>query len=168
MQTDARTTGFVAELRALLAKATPGPWRYRPEEYDDWGFIRGGERGEFGFPMVAVGRGSHNDHDEHRRNGTDPYGPNSELIVAAANALPTLLDALETQGAHEGVIEALLEAFAPFVDIGAQKGAWGAISKKLDGMAPLTVTVTKAQMLAAITAIRALSSGKTVSAGEGS
>jgi hypothetical protein len=84
-----------------------------------------------------------------------------------AKRLDALLNALETQGAHEGVIEALREAFAPFVDIGAQKGAWGAISKKLDGMAPLTVTVTKAQMLAAITAIRALSSGKTVSAGEG-
>jgi hypothetical protein len=91
--TDAGQRALVERLRELLAKATPLPWRYRPEESDDWGFIRGGERSEFGYPIVAVGRGSHDDHDEHRRNGTDPYGPNSELIVEAINALPTLLAA---------------------------------------------------------------------------
>ena len=38
----------------------------------------------------------------------------------------------------------------PFTDLGPQRGAWGVISKKLDGLAPLTVTVTKSQMLAAL------------------
>ena len=51
------------------------------------------------------------------------------------------------------IVERLREALAPFVDLGPQRGAWGVISKKLDGMAPMTVTVTKAQMLAAIRAL---------------
>jgi hypothetical protein len=48
-------------------------------------------------------------------------------------------------------LAAAVEVLRPFVDLGPQRGAWGVISKKLDGMAPLTVTVTKAQMLAACT-----------------
>lgn len=48
----------------------------------------------------------------------------------------------------------LLEALLPFVDLKAQTGAHGVISKALDGMAPLTVTVTKAQMLAAWNAVQ--------------
>lgn len=47
----------------------------------------------------------------------------------------------------------LAQAFAPFLDLGPQKGAWGVISKDLDGMAPLTVTVTKDQMLTALGAL---------------
>lgn len=94
-------------LRTLLEKATPGPWYYRPQEYDDWGFIRGGEPGEFGLPVVAVGREvqySDIGHDEHRRAGTDPYGPNSELIAEAITALPALLDLIAAQASQ---IEAL-------------------------------------------------------------
>ena len=45
--------------------------------------------------------------------------------------------------------ERLRKALAPFLDIRSQNGAWGAISKKLDGFAPLAVTVTKAQMMLA-------------------
>jgi len=48
----------------------------------------------------------------------------------------------------------LVEALRPFVDLGPQKGAWGVISKKLGDFAPMTVTVTKAQMLAACNAVR--------------
>ncbi len=60
----------------------------------------------------------------------------------------------------------LLEALRPFVDIGHQKGAWGAISKKLDGLAPLTVTVTKAQMLAAFAAISKATPQRATTSGE--
>lgn len=81
------------ELERLLKKAPARPWLYRPDKYDDWGFIRGGERMIGGFPVVALGRsgGLPGDHDEHRRAGTDPYGPTAELIVAAVNALPALI-----------------------------------------------------------------------------
>lgn len=89
---------IIQELRSLIAKATPGPWAYRPREYDDWGFIRVAQADAEGWqPIVALGRAGpvESDHDEHRRNKTDPYGPNAELIVAAINHLPALLDRLE-------------------------------------------------------------------------
>lgn len=49
-------------------------------------------------------------------------------------------------------LEALGKAFAPFVDLRHQMGAHGVISKKLHGMSPLSVVVTKAQMTAALNA----------------
>lgn len=49
--------------------------------------------------------------------------------------------------------ERLAAALEPYVDIKAQNGAWGVISTKLDGLAPMTVTVTKAQMLNACTTL---------------
>ncbi|WP_314712994.1 hypothetical protein [Sphingobium yanoikuyae] len=91
-------TDIIQELRSLVAKATPGPWAYRPREFDDWGFIRVAQADAEGWqPIVALGRAGpvESDHDEHRRNKTDPYGPNAELIVAAINHLPALLDRLE-------------------------------------------------------------------------
>ena len=89
----------LVELEALLAKVMPGPLEYRPYEHDDWGFIRGPERDTIcgpSKPIVAIARegGTESDHDEHRRNKTDPYGPNAELIVAAVNALPRLLNTI--------------------------------------------------------------------------
>ncbi len=92
-------TPSIDELRGLLANGTPTPWEYRPYEYDDWGFIRGPEI-ELSMgpckPVVAIARegGAMPDDDEHRRNKTDPYGPNALLIVAAVNTLPTLLSRL--------------------------------------------------------------------------
>lgn len=54
---------------------------------------------------------------------------------------------------RRAVVAELVECLRPFVDLGPQKGAWGVISKKLDDFAPMTVTVTKAQMLAACNAV---------------
>lgn len=48
----------------------------------------------------------------------------------------------------------LAAALQPFTDLRYQKGAHGVISKKLDGFSPLTVTVTKAQMIAALDALK--------------
>jgi hypothetical protein len=105
------------ELAGLLAKANL-PWSYRPEEHDDWGFIRGPERdfdwGRIG-PIVAISRegGTASDHDEHRRNKTDPYEPNGRLIVAAVNALPHLLSEIATLRAD---LAAAREALRPFAE----------------------------------------------------
>ena len=64
-------------------------------------------------------------------------------------------DVLSPQDAAKAadIISDLLEALEPFTDLRAQTGAHGIISKRLDGMAPITVTVTKAQMLRAVAAI---------------
>lgn len=99
---------LVERLRVALEKASALPWAYRPQEHDDWGVIRGREKTEWGsLPMVA--RGHYNeyttDDDEHRRNKTDPFAPNSLLIVEVVNALPSLLARIEA-------LEAALKPFA--------------------------------------------------------
>ena len=98
------------EPRKLLSAATSLPWEYRPYEHDDWGYIRGPEV-EWSIgpvkPVVAISRegDTESDHNAHRRNKTDPYEPNGRLIVAAVNALPTLLDRIAE-------LEAALRPFA--------------------------------------------------------
>lgn len=86
----------IDKLKELLAEATPGPWEYRPYEYDDWGYVRGPEV-EMSFgpckPIVAIARegGNEEDYSEHRQNKTDPYAPNAAIIVALVNAAPALI-----------------------------------------------------------------------------
>jgi hypothetical protein len=91
-------------LNALLANASPQPWVYRSDEFDDWGIIRGPLRNDRGIgpfrPIVAVGKDSlvtEQEMDQHRRARTDPYGPNAQLITEAVNALPQLLAAVLNQ-----------------------------------------------------------------------
>lgn len=89
----------IEQLRQRLAEASAQPWVYRPNKHDDWGWIRGVERDDRDIgpfrPIVANAKDSMVGEAamaEHRRAGTDPYGPNALLIVEAVNALPWLLD----------------------------------------------------------------------------
>lgn len=69
---------------------TPGPWAYRPDKYDDWGTVKGGD----GFVICQARdyRFSDDDHlSECRRNGVDPWEANARLIAAA----PDMLEALK-------------------------------------------------------------------------
>jgi hypothetical protein len=91
---------MIGELQHLMSSASPQPWVYRPNKYDDWGWIRGVEKdSDIGRyrPIVANARDSDigfDDMQPYREAGTDPYGPNALLIVAAVNALPVLIAAL--------------------------------------------------------------------------
>lgn len=79
------------EWRALAEKATEGPWRYRPNEFDDWGYVRVSN----GWP-VAIGRAGHGiNGNVHRTAGTDPYGDNSKFIAASRTAVPALIAEVE-------------------------------------------------------------------------
>ncbi len=70
-------------LRSLLDKASPAPWSYRPNEFDDWGFIR-----DANGKLVCIARtGEDYNADEHRRNKTDPYAANALLIVEMRNMI---------------------------------------------------------------------------------
>lgn len=62
-------------------KHTPGPWAYRPNEFDDWGVVRSAD-GELvaaakdsTIPFAAL--------DDYRSRKVDPYEGNARLIAAA-------------------------------------------------------------------------------------
>lgn len=77
---DAGTGELVDRLRALLAKATPGPWHIRTLE-------------NFGFNLVHYTGG---DKFDIARVAKCSDEANAALIVEAINALPTLLDRLSS------------------------------------------------------------------------
>jgi len=120
-------TPDLSKLRELLEAGTSAPWSYRPEEHDDWGFIRGPSRQySFGIgnPVVAIARdgGSDSDHDEHRRNKTDPYEPNGRLIVAAVNALPHLISRVRSAEAERDALREALESIERLGSDGEHSG----------------------------------------------
>jgi hypothetical protein len=61
---------------------------------DDWGWIRDAEG-----MIAATARGQNDDDektlDDHRRDGTDPYGANAAFIVRAVNSHDALVAALD-------------------------------------------------------------------------
>jgi len=59
------------------------PWVYRPLEHDDWGWIR--DSAGFLAACAWAGEEFTKTHDEHRRDGTDPYGKYAAFIVDAVN-----------------------------------------------------------------------------------
>jgi hypothetical protein len=108
--TQTTDAALVERLRKRLAEASPQPWVYRPDQFDDWGWIRGTERdSDIGRyrPIVAKGMDSEVAEEQkatHREAKTDPFGPNALLITDAVNALPGILDTIEAQARR---IEAL-------------------------------------------------------------
>lgn len=80
----------MSDLRKLLDEATPGPWAYRPEPYDDWGMVRSGSG------LITQARDPRTSYDDlgvHRSAGTDPWGPNARLISLAPDLAAALLKA---------------------------------------------------------------------------
>lgn len=82
-----------------MTEHTPTPWKYRPHEHDDWGWIRGPKVGNFVGPIVAISRSSAQEtsdsFDKHRAAGTDPYEANAAFIIKAVNNHDALVKALE-------------------------------------------------------------------------
>lgn len=87
--------------QTVTADPTPTPWRYRPDHYDDWGWIKGPDG-----KLAAVARSSGEyDSDEHRAAGTDPYGPNAAFIIEAVNNHARLTTDLAAASARIGELE---------------------------------------------------------------
>ncbi len=59
---------------------TPGPWEYRPDDFDDWGVVR---HGRYHLCKARDPRVSFEDLPKYRASKTDPYEANARLISAA-------------------------------------------------------------------------------------
>jgi hypothetical protein len=75
-----------------MAEHTPTPWRYRPREFDDWGFIRGPD--DVLAAVAKYGACTETSLDQHRHNRTDPAEANAAFVVKAVNNHDALVDAL--------------------------------------------------------------------------
>lgn len=92
----------IEKLRELLAKATPGPW----ELQDGCSWRRIGSRCDGDVLHPSVERDGYP--DLSARDGR--LYPNLNLIVAAVNALPTLLDELERLQKENGEMRKALQS----------------------------------------------------------
>jgi hypothetical protein len=99
-----KADGLVEELERLLESASDGPWAYRPDEYDDWGVIRGAAKtvdwADYPVrPHIARARHSDIQDEEYlaecRRNKIDPWAGDAKLIVWLRNHADTILAALK-------------------------------------------------------------------------
>lgn len=75
-----------------FAGMTAGPWHYRPNKFDDWGFVRAAS----GDLVARASSGRYETEEElaaHRRNKTDPAEANARAIAALPDIIARLTKA---------------------------------------------------------------------------
>lgn len=99
----------IEQLRADMEAGTGGPWHYRPQAFDDWGYVRGPDRGDGWGPFICQAKAptSEEFENECRRTGQDPWGPNARRIARLPDLEQAYLDM------HEGCAEYLKEGETP-------------------------------------------------------
>lgn len=93
-----------------MREHTPTPWAYRPNEHDDWGWIRDAD-GNLAA-TARDGRVWSEDFDRYREAKTDPYEPNAAFICKAVNN-------------HDALVQALKDALCELSHCAAQLAARG-------------------------------------------
>ncbi len=77
-------------------KHTPGPWVYRPHQFDDWGYVRAQKHNDGFYSFICQAkdpRVTEDDENAARKNMVDPWEANARLIAAAPELLEALVDA---------------------------------------------------------------------------
>lgn len=102
---------MTADLRALLAKATPGPWEAIKgvEENDDMRCGISAVRGSYRYLVATIENGAPGDF-------CDTEFANAALIVTLRNNASALLDEIEAKDARIAKLEAVLERCAIIVE----------------------------------------------------
>ena len=85
----------IDELRALLAKTTPGPWKVVIDDSGDRDLTVPAIFAPDELDCAIVGWDGFCQRHWQSARGEREWNANAEFIVAAANALPALLDELE-------------------------------------------------------------------------
>lgn len=111
-------TDSIAKLRELLAKATKGPWRCFDSIHGNSTIaIMKGDRPKVGRWKQIITWAGFDGTDVGKRYDRS----NQELIVAAINVLPALLDRLETaEKDRHDLLKALGWKTDPFPDVGTR------------------------------------------------
>ena len=100
---------LIDEIAAGLKGVPQELWFYRPEEFDDWGYIRGEpngrEVGKFVARAITHNYLEEDELNQHRTNKTDPSGQVARHIARCSpNNMRALIDS------HKKMKEALEEA----------------------------------------------------------
>jgi hypothetical protein len=97
------------EIEERAKAATPGPWRTRVDDIDDWGQVRGlGPDGRmWTVAMARAGRFVSSEEEDACRwpSKADPYGHNAEFIAHAREDVPALVE--EIRRLRAGIAKAL-------------------------------------------------------------
>ena len=135
-------------LRQAAQAATPGPWHVRPQEMDDWGYVRGP-----GMEVVAQaragGRFTTDDYPAHRNAGTDPFGHNAAHI--AAFDPPTALALLNRLEAAEQALAAK--------EVGGSAAGWRPMADAPKDKTPIDVWIPDDEGGYRVTGLKCNSSG---------
>ena len=90
----AEAAKLIAEVTPLCERATAGPWVSRPNQYDDWGWIRDALGDLVVVARIPFGM-SGEDLNAHRMNGTDPTFNNRVFVEKSRTSLPRALSLLD-------------------------------------------------------------------------
>lgn len=90
------------ELRKLLAAATPLPWAVSYED-ESWEVV---QTKPDGTPDLVARRTAFDDGSAYGRYAPSCNGPTRDLIVAAVNSMPAMLDELDAARAEVGRLRA--------------------------------------------------------------